>query len=365
MISRESNPDLRITYASFKNGVYMLEERDLAKYPFLKKGAKLFGNILVEDILKLPKFSDAKELAISQIERALGLDRKIFTNDYESRYISYHIARIILSYLHDPILINRFAIMYRDILEKEILKEEPEKILEIFENFSLDVKMNGKFLKISVMDYIRLIKKLGEKYSLLYQKLNDGYVFLNFDSEREKISKIVSEAFVYYFKNDIENLSPPDSIFELLKEDIQKIKVLRDEKISSYSPGEFGELSPESFPPCIREILKSLQRGENISHNARFSLVTFLNQIGMKKEDIYSIFKNVPDFNEKMTDYQIKHITGERGKTVYSTPKCSTMELYNLCVKNIVKDNLCFKEWMTHPLIYYRVKKKLKGSPGP
>ena len=33
--------------------------------------------------------------------------------------------------------------------------------------------------------------------------------------------------------------------------------------------------------------------------------------------------------------------------------------------KNIVKDNLCFKEWMTHPLIYYRVKKKLKGSPGP
>ncbi len=343
----------------------MVDERILAKYPFLKKGSKIFGNILVEDILGQEKFSGARDLAISQIERALGIEKKIFSNDYETRFIAYHIARMVLSYLHDPILTNRYAIMFRDFLEKEIMNENPDVIMEISENFSINARLEEKFFLIRVTDYIKLIKKLGERYSLYYQKVKNGFVYFHIDQERERIAKLLREAFVLYFKNDVENLSPPLLLFNSLKDDIERIKVLRDEKISSYTAGEFGELSPESFPPCIKAIINSMERGENISHNARFSLVTFLNQIGMSKENIYKIFQRVPDFNEKMTDYQIKHITGEKGKTVYSTPKCSTMELYNLCVKNIVNDSLCFKEWMTHPLIYYRVKKKSKHSPDP
>ena len=344
--------------------IYMIDEKLLAKYPFLKKGALLFGNLLVEDILSEQKFSEARRIAISQIEKALGVDTRIFSNDYEARYLAYHISRMVLSYLHDPILINRYATLFRDLIEKNILKEEPEIIMEIMDAFSIDSRIEGKNLKISVMDYISMIKRLGEKYSLVYQKVNGGYVSFNFDTERDMIAKVIREAYVNYFRKDIENLKPPAEIFEFLRDDIEKIKALRDEKISSYSPGEFGELIPQAFPPCIKSIIASIERGENISHNARFSLVTFLNQIGMDKKGIHSIFQRVPDFDEKMTDYQISHITGEKGKTVYSTPKCSTMELYNLCVKNSVNDPLCFKEWMTHPLIYYRIKKKSKVSQG-
>jgi len=347
------------------NGVVMMDERIISKYPFLREGARLFGNILVEDILSKNKFSEARRIAISQIEKALGIDARIFSSDYETRYLAYHISRMVLSYLHDPILTNRYATMFRDIIEKEILKEEPEMIREVCNALSIDSQIEGNNLRISIMDYVRAIKRLGERYSLFYQRVRGGYVYLNIDLERERIAKVVREAFLDYFRNDIENLKPPDSIFQYLKDDIERIKILRDERISSYSPGEFGELSPESFPPCIKSIISSIERGENISHNARFSLVTFLNQIGMEKEGIYAIFQKVPDFNDRMTDYQIKHITGERGKTVYSAPKCSTMELYNLCVKNYVRDPLCFKEWMTHPLIYYRVKKKSKIPPGP
>lgn len=343
----------------------MIDEKILGKYPFLKSGVKLFGDLLVEDILSKPKFSEARRIAISSIERALGEDTRIFSNDYETRYLAYQISRLVLSYLHDPILTNRVANMFRDMFEREILEEKMDVIKEICDSLSIDSSIDGKFFKISMTDYVSSVKRLGEKYSLVYQRLKSGYVYFNAETDRERIAKVLREAYVNYFRYDIENLSPPESIYQHLKEDIERIKVLRDDRISSYSPGEFGELSPDSFPPCIKSILKAIERGENISHNARFSLVTFLYQIGMNREGIYKIFQNVPDFDTRMTDYQIRHITGESGKTVYSVPKCSTMEMYNLCMKNITKDPLCFKEWMTHPLIYYRIKKKSKVSPSP
>ncbi|MEZ0345356.1 MAG: hypothetical protein ABWK01_02240, partial [Infirmifilum sp.] len=195
----------------------MVDIRILAKYPFLKEGSRAFGNILIEDILKLPKFSDARELAISQLEKALGVDKKIFINDNETRYIAYQISRMILSYLNDPILTNRFAIMFRDMVEREILKEDPEIILKVCDSLSIYAKIEGKNFKISFTDYVKLIRKLGEKYSLYYQRLNMGYVHFDINLEREKVAKLIREAYVNYFKNDVENLRTPDQIFKFLK----------------------------------------------------------------------------------------------------------------------------------------------------
>ena len=366
MTDRESDPDLRNICDWLNLGVITMENiKNFADYPFLKKGSKLFGGISIEDLFLSNRYSDSRRYALTLIEKALGEKREIYVNDYETRYLGYHISRLLLSSIHDPILNARFANFYRDIIEENIENEENIEILkEISSSFGIDFLIKDEYYLISVYDYIKFNKRLGEKYRLFYQKLLSGYVKFSFKLEKEKIAKILREAFVNYFKEDIDNIDPPEILARAMKNEIEAIKKLRDEKISTYSPGEFGEVNEKAFPPCIKSILLSLSRGENISHNARFSLVTFLNQIGMSKENIFKIFQTVPDFDQRMTEYQILHITGEKGKTVYSTPKCATMELYNLCVKNSANDQLCFKEWMTHPLIYYKIKNKSNISPG-
>lgn len=340
--------------------------KTFADYPFLKKGSRFFGGISIDDLFMSGRYSSARKYAVTLIEKALGEKKDIYVMDYETRYLGYHISRLLLSFLHDPILNARFANYYRDIIEENIKKEEDVEIIkEISETLGIDFSIKNDDYLISVYDYIKHNKRLGEKYRLFYQKLASGYVKFNFIYEREKIAKILREAFVTYFKNDIDRIDPPDILNRTMKNEIEEIKKLRDERISTYTPGEFGEVNEKAFPPCIKSILSSLAKGENISHNARFSLVAFLNQIGMSKENIFKIFQTVPDFDQRMTEYQVLHITGEKGKTVYSTPKCATMELYNLCVKNVAKDQLCFKEWMTHPLIYYKIKNKSNAPPGP
>jgi len=75
----------------------------------------------------------------------------------------------------------------------------------------------------------------------------------------------------------------------------------------------------------------------------------------MDSSDILEAFSTAPDFDTSKSEYQIKHITGESSGTEYSTPECSTMKSYGICFD---PDELCGRDWMKHPLSYYRAKGK-------
>ena len=106
------------------------------------------------------------------------------------------------------------------------------------------------------------------------------------------------------------------------------------------------------LPPCIRTIIEMAQAGQNLPHSARFALVTFLHALGLDYGQIIAIFAVSPDFNEAMSEYQIKHITGElNGTEGYTPPVCNTMKTNGLCFD---PDPLCEK--VKHPLSYYRIK---------
>jgi hypothetical protein len=51
----------------------------------------------------------------------------------------------------------------------------------------------------------------------------------------------------------------------------------------------------------------------------------------------------------------VEHISGNISSTKYTPPECNTMRTYGLCVN---MDSLCNRDWMKHPLIYYRVKRR-------
>lgn len=342
----------------------MLDQKIIARYPFLREALQFYGNLSIDDIFTKNEFAEARENAIKTIEKSLGEERNIHFSSPKMEFLTFQISKIILSALDDPVITIRFATMMRDRIEEYIKKEDNSIILEIANSLGLDAFFENEFFKVSIFDYISLIGKLGEKYRLIYQRVEKGYVKFHALKDKERIAKILREAFVKKFREDVERIDPPEIVFRTLGDEIERIEKIKESKIPENFERNLGEINMSAFPPCIKDILKSLEKGINISHNARFSLVTFLYNIGMPREKILEIFKMVPDYNEKLTEYQVLHITGEKGKTVYSMPKCQTMELYSLCVKNIYKDPLCFKEWMKHPLIYYRLKKRSNASPG-
>src|SRR3989475_12194174 len=77
------------------------------------------------------------------------------------------------------------------------------------------------------------------------------------------------------------------------------------------------------MPPCVRHLIDNLAEGKNVQHMGRFTLASFLVNIGAGEEDIVKTFKPASDFSEKMTRYQVEHIAGKRGgRTKYTRPQC-------------------------------------------
>ena len=54
--------------------------------------------------------------------------------------------------------------------------------------------------------------------------------------------------------------------------------------------------------------------------------------IGKPIDEIVMMYQNAPDFNEKITRYQVEHLAGLKGsRTKYSVPSCEKLLNENLC----------------------------------
>jgi DNA primase large subunit len=61
-------------------------------------------------------------------------------------------------------------------------------------------------------------------------------------------------------------------------------------------------------------------------------LATFLINLDIPQNLIIDLFKRSPDFNERITRYQIEHLQGLKGsKKRYLTYNCDTMKALNMC----------------------------------
>jgi DNA primase large subunit len=127
-----------------------------------------------------------------------------------------------------------------------------------------------------------------------------------------------------------------------------------------------GALRPDRFPPCIRKMQRTLEHGENLSHSGRFCLAAFLHRAGADAETIVDAYRGAPDFDESITRYQVEHITLRDGGRGYEPPECGTLRSHGLCVRegdpgataplDRARDELCFEEFLRHPLQYYRIR---------
>jgi DNA primase large subunit len=87
------------------------------------------------------------------------------------------------------------------------------------------------------------------------------------------------------------------------------------------------------YPPCVKHAIDEMSKGENLSHSARILLATYMLSIGKNIDEIASLFHTAPDYDEKVTRYQIEHLAGKKGSgTKYFVPSC----------EKVINENLCF-----------------------
>jgi DNA primase large subunit len=177
-----------------------------------------------------------------------------------------------------------------------------------------------------------------------------GNVYLN----KKDVARLLEEEIRRRIEKRLEAKLPkyPPEI-SLIAERVKKLAI---EKIGQSEIEDFPKVVVQAaFPPCINALYADAAASHHLSHIGRFTLTSFLVNIGMTPETLNELFKTFSDYNERLTRYQIEHIAGERGSgTRYTSPQCSVLQTHGVC-KN--SDALCRRIY--HPLAYYKRKQKL------
>jgi DNA primase large subunit len=336
-------------------------KNDLAKYPFLKEAAEYVKtlDLKIEDLAS-PEFTQILERAEERVEEAILyaiVTRK--TQNEEIEILSFPTAIMLAAATQNQFIKRRYALAEAKQAYNNMKSEPPEKILAIAKNFqwkiAADTEMSYQF-KLHFTDYLRNTTNLREKkWKLVNRLLKNGNVHLTLN----ETARLLSEEIRRYVEKRLEIKDLPE-LPQKITEIVEKIKSLTLEKVSKAEiEGVPKTVREDAFPPCIKTLYDATSKGRHISHIGRFTLTSFLVNIGIPTENIIELFRSFSDFNEHMTRYQVEHIAGERGsRTRYKPPKCDTLKTHGLCID---PDETCKKA--NHPINYYKRKsREIKGK---
>lgn len=308
---------------------------DLAKYPFLTEA----GQYLRDLDYSLDEFDDPSKKRI--IERAYerimtAIDGKVFSRleELDVEVVSFLLALIMLHALGIRSVSRKYALAEARraeiFLEKDLKIESSEHMLSILTKifkdlFAIDtIYENGKF-KVKVPDYLKRAAYFhDDHWKLVNRTVNGGFVYLEPD---DTVRLIRDELTLYIYEkiNKMELRQLPDSIKSKVEE--LRVKVAKHKEFRTY-------IVTAKYPPCIQHILQMLTKGENPPHSARFLFATYLLSIGKSVDEVCALFETAPDYNERVTRYQVEHLAGMRGsRTKYTCPSC----------EKVANDKNCYK----------------------
>lgn len=331
-----------------------MEEFDLeklAKYPFLKeaKDYVVSLNLTLIEIQKHPIYSACIDLGRQRVQDALNgrinLDMKDKISQ-EISILSYAIARILVNLTGNKSIISRYAAIEAENSYQFLRNEKKESLKEIMQDLNLDFSRD----RIHFSEYLRLctnLVRLDAKWKLVNRVINQGYV----EIEEVGIPILLREAIRLRIMEPVDLKGIPNE-FRKISKGFSTTFLRTPREI------EIGEVEEEALPPCIKNIIASLESGQS-KHNEMFILGTFFLGLGLNVDDVIKIFSVYPGFNEDKARYQLEFLAGEKSSTRYSCPSCSKIKSYGLCKAECN---------VKHPLQYYRshakktrIKKLEKG----
>ena len=338
-----------------------LGQDEIAKYPFLADA----GQYLKDQGFTLEQFGTDPDLK-QIIDKAYGrisvaADGKIYQSDLDGDHVSkeavlprevfsFLLAIVLLKLSGMHTLIKRFALAEarraEKYLEKDLANISDESknqfaIRVINDLFSVQVKKSDDYFIIPVSDYLKHSVNFHEReWKLVNRHVENGSVFL---SPHETVRLIRKELGIYINSKIINSKTP--TMISGFEDSVNKLVSL-SKKFVTYT------VTTGEYPPCIKHAIEILEKGENLPHSGRFMLATFLLSKGQSVQQIAPLFKNAPDYNPRVTLYQLNHLAGTSGSGIqYSCPSCEKLKTQSLCFATSECDNII------NPLQFGRKKK--------
>ena len=309
---------------------------EIVKYPFLAEAGKYLGDkgFSLEQFGTDPDLKRIVDMAVERIK--ISTEGKIYSSDVSEtnsslpmEVFSFLIAVILLKLTGMHTLIRRFSLAEarrsERFLEKDLAnykdKTKEEMALKIMHDlFSITIQKKDDDFIIPISNYLKHSINFHEReWKLINRKIDNGSVFL---TSHETV-RLVRKEIDRYISTKIHSANTPEMI-EGFQEHVNSLKNLAKKF-------EVKTVESSEYPPCIKHAIEVLEKGENLPHSGRFMLATFLFAKGQQVEEIAPLFKNAPDYNEKVTLYQLNHLSGKSSTTKYACPSCEKLKSQNLC----------------------------------
>lgn len=326
------------------------EIRWAAKYPFDNRAKKLLELIALD--IKEYNEKDLEFLLEKAYKRSYNALNNSFSLRWENDYqeaILFYLSVLIIRGVKNEYIYRVFSTSESKRAYKLLRDDSTENVVVISKNLGMNIKKENEIGKIMMyfIDFVKISRDLSAIHWKLYNfEIEQGYVSL----KKRQLARLCSEKVKRIIYKMIKEIP---EIPEFIRNYSDKLKEERQDLFNKFEETYYSNVEEESFPPCIKKIISNISIG--LSHPARFTLVTFLHRIGYSIEDIVNLFRKAPDFNEKMTRYQVEHILGMKGSRIeYSVPSCKKIKSYGLCVP----DEKC--RYIRHPLQYIKKNRDKK-----
>lgn len=333
---------------------------DLAKYPFLKETAEYIHplNLKISDLIN-PEMEQILKRAEERVREAIISTR--VSRDMRSlstEIPSYPVALLLVAATENAFIRKRYALAEAKQASTDLDVESPEKVFRLAQSFGWKITRSTKDSRLPhefilhFSDYLRNVSQLSadNKWKLVNRIMINGNVYLN----QGDIVRLLEEE----IRKTIESRLAVTEFSKLPNEIVgiaDRLKALAVEVIGTSEMDSFPKvIVQEAFPPCINALYDAASKSRHLSHVGRFTLTSFLLNIGMSPEKLTELFTSFSDFNERLTRYQVEHIAGSRGSgTRYTPPNCETLQTHGVCLN---RDEVCMGA--RNPLIYYKRKQK-------
>lgn len=285
------------------------------RYPFTSAAKELLKSESLSTVT-----DGVVELAVKKITDSLHgrIQKRVYTRDEEKRedLLAYAVARMILSYMRNGYINNKFAVSESKKVRSYLNDESDETVDSIANELGIFFTKKESKIFVSLPIFLRFTPR-SPHYQLINRAIVNGLVKITATEKK----RMVEEAVRKHTEKIPLVKSPPKKITLAAKKVMDELPKRRIAAVAELE---------DDHPPCVAELIDAVKRHQNLPHPARFYLAVYLIGIGLSDEKIIQFFSNFPDFSEKITKYQVEHAR-KRG---YTVPSCSTVVGYGLCRAN-------------------------------
>src|SRR5271157_3311006 len=276
-------------------------KNDLAKYPFLKETAEYIKplHLQIDDLASMGMDQALKraEERVNEaiIERSVSRDIK----QINIEILSFPIALLLVIATENSFIKKRYALAEAKQASADLFNESKEKILKIAQDFDWKIKLTPKEnsdtpldFTLGFTDYLRNAAHLHDKkWKLTNSILSHGEVYLN----KKDVTRLLEEEVRRRIEKRLDVKSPKfPAELTLIAERLKKLAAENIEENTEELP---KTIIQTAFPPCINAIYQAASTTHHLSQMERFTLTSFLLNIGMSLEKVSEIYKSFSDYN--------------------------------------------------------------------